>query len=97
MSEGDDPMPPPSPALAGTVSLVLAAFALLAVGLVLVQLDDLSVRAAKKGLLVAVPLSLVAALLGMAGRQNWRGKLGLFISTVLLLGVSVLFAWVSFA
>lgn len=100
MSDPDDEMPPASPALAGTVSLVLVAFALLAVILAAWQTGDgveMAAKVMKKGLLVAVPLSLVALLLGLAGRRDWRGKLGLAISVALLLGAAALFAWLSFA
>ncbi len=43
------------------------------------------VTVAKKGLMVAVPIALVAVFLGVAGWSRWLGRLGLSLAGLVLL------------
>ncbi|MEM7806966.1 MAG: hypothetical protein AAF561_02505 [Planctomycetota bacterium] len=76
-----DPTPPPSPKLAGRVSLVASILAAIA------ALYGSSTDAAtvKKAFLVALPLALVALPTGAAGRSTWPGKVGLVLASLVLL------------
>ena len=97
MPQPPDLPPPVSPRAAGIGSLTLALLAAAAVLFAATGLDQVGPRGAKKAVLIAVPLSLVAAFLGLVGWQSVLGKFGTMASAVLLLSAAAFFAYTSFA
>ena len=51
--------------------------------------------AAKKAVVVATPLWLVALFLGAAGWGHWTGKVGAGVSGTWLLATAALFGWIA--
>ena len=73
---------PETPAVYGWIALGIA---LLAAACLVVAGVDGGVQAIKKGLFLAIPLSLVALLPGLATRQTTAGKAAVLIATMTLL------------
>jgi hypothetical protein len=91
-----DPTPPPSPALqmvAARASLVLASLAVIAA---LLGFTGGEAKLLKKGTLIAGPLGIVAMTLGLVGIRFITGKIGVALSSLVLLAAAVLFVLVSF-
>ncbi len=72
--------------MAGVASLALAAVSILAIGLAISAAGGVdAAKSVKHGALVAVPVALVATLLGVVGRRTIFGKLGLALASLALL------------
>ncbi len=87
----DDQM---SPRTAGWIALGVVVLASLATVLAWQGGDA---KALKKGLLVAVPLTLVAAVPGLVGRSSWPGRIALAVVATLLALAAILFTTVAVA
>lgn len=74
------------PAWIGTAGLVLALIALAAVPLAMLG-------EAKRGLTVAVPLSLIGLLLSTSGASTRRGKAGMALALLSLLAAAGFYLW----
>ena len=79
-----------SPRVSGWIGLAIVMLAVVAVALAWAGGDA---RAAKKGLLIAVPLTLVAAVPGLAGRTSWAGRVALGGVALLLTLAAALFVY----
>lgn len=80
-----DPTPPPSPRVAGMVSLTAGLLA--AAGAAGATMAEPS--AVKKGFLIALPVALVGLFTGAAGRSTRTGQFGLVLSALVALAGSV--------
>ena len=94
MVDASEEIPPPSPTIAGWLSLTLGLLAavLTVIGFVRASGDGLTAKEAAKLVRLEVVIGLLAVFLGVVGRSSAVGKAGLVLSILLLIAASILFA-----